>query len=154
MGLTQRGSVLVGVIGITTMLSVAAAGLMLVAANSRTEEDMAFKRAKCYYDAESGLMLGLGWLRKQGRDFIANEQPWGGVDSLVFNLPQPLENGSSVQIVIKDLAGAAASPNPTKTVLSMAVIGSETIRFAWDVGVEPTADPVKPRLILKKWRYQ
>ncbi len=150
----QRGSILAGVIGITTLLSLAAAGLLLVAANSRNEEEMAFKRVGCYYDAESGLMMGVGWLRKKGSVFITGYRGWNG-DSVVFVLPQPLENGSSVVVVIKDLAATAIPPAPTKTVVSRATAGSETIRLSWDIGVDPAnTDPANPLLTLNKWRYQ
>lgn len=59
----ERGSILAGVMGISIVMALAAGGLLIIASNSSNDEDMAFRRAGCYLDAESGLMMGVAWLK-------------------------------------------------------------------------------------------
>lgn len=143
----QRGSVLVGVLGISIVLTMAAGSLLMVAANSRSDEDQAFQRAACYLDAESGLQMGAEWLRTyQGAtnadDIIKTNQGWAGkvlVPGTVF------ENGSAVTVTVSDMAGG-------KTLTSRAVRGTEAAQFSWDVGVDAGGTLARPNLALKNWR--
>lgn len=116
----------------------------MVAANTRNEEDGVFRRTGCYLDAESGLMMGAEWLRMQGAAFITQHRNWDG-DSIFFS-PLTLENGSSVVIVIKDLAPGT----PAKTVVSRAMKGTDIIQFSWEIGAANTSTP--PTLSLNNWR--
>ena len=147
----QRGSILVAVVGLTTMLSMAAAALLLVAANSRNDEDLAFRRIGCQYDAESGLMLGMGWLRQNGAAFIkGNRSEWASGKHTFPSLT--LENGSLVTITIED--NSATDPmDTTKTVVSQAVLaGIDSVKCFLTVAAADTDSP--PKLTLTKWRLQ
>jgi hypothetical protein len=150
----QRGSILVGVLGTTTLLSMAAGGLLLVAANSRNEEDLAFRRTGCYYDAESGLMMAASWLKAHDSSFIASKHDaWGaGKDTSFHSLL--LDNGATVSITIRD--NTAYDPNDkTKTIIAKAVNGSETVQFSWDIGAADNkfqGGKPTPTLTLQNWR--
>jgi hypothetical protein len=137
----QRGSILAGVLAMSMVMSLSAAGLLLVAANSRNDEDMAFRRAGCYLDAESGLMLGAAWLKIKGTGYISQNQGWGG--NLKTFPAILLDNKSVVTVKITD-------NNTSKTLTSNAVNGTESAQFSWDIGVDNTVNP--PAITLKNWR--
>jgi hypothetical protein len=137
----QRGSILAGVVALSMVMSLSAASLLLVASNSRNDEDMAFRRAGCYLDAESGLMLGAAWLKKKGFKFISENQGWGG--NLKTLPPIDLDNNSSVTLKIID-------NTTSKTLTSRAVNGTESAQFSWDIGVDNTVTPTT--LTLTNWR--
>lgn len=138
----EKGSILASVIGIGVILSLSAAGFLFLAANSRSEEDNAFRRAGCQYDAESGLMLGAGWLREHDSVYIATNQGWS--DTALS--PTQLDNGCIVTISIYDNSTTAK----TKTVVSRAIKGSIAVKVSWEIGA---ADKnAKPTLTMTNWK--
>jgi hypothetical protein len=147
----QRGSILVAVLALSIALSMAAASLMLVAGNSRNDEDLAFRRRGCYLDAESGLMMGVEWLRvNSNAAFITGSRGWTG-NTLTLFADQTFDNNSLVTVTVTDLAPAA----PPKTVTARAVNGSEVVQVSWDVDVDAgggNAGDGYPKLTLKNWR--
>lgn len=152
---SQQGSIMVLVMGFSILLSMAAASLLLVAGNSGNDEDIAFNRLRCANDAESGLMIGVGWLRNSAGSavLINTKQDLWPVGGQVLFSNVPFENGSHVTVTIVDNA-PAAFPNAPKTVVSQAVRGSETVQFSWDVDTLETNIPnvVPPRLKVTNWR--
>ncbi len=138
----QRGSVLATVIGMAAILSISAAGFLFLAANSRSEEDIAFQRARCEYDAESGLRLGAGCLRKHDSIYIADNQGW--MDTSMA--PIRLDNGCTVNISIHDNSATVK----TKTIISRAAGGSQGVRLAWE-NPAVNKDP-DPPLVMTGWK--
>ncbi|MDB5050483.1 MAG: hypothetical protein JWO30_3554 [Fibrobacteres bacterium] len=148
---SQKGSVLVAVLGLSIIMSMAAASLMLVGGNSRNDEDNTYRRMGCANDAESGLMMGVGWLRKKGVNFIGTNQGWLGSSQILFT-NAAFENGSLVTVTVVDNAPAIA-PSAPKTVISRAVHGSETVQYSWDVDAAgPLAVDGAPIVSLTNWR--
>lgn len=142
----QKGSILIMVLAFSIVLAMAAGSLLLVAGNATSDEDAAFRRLRCANDAESGLMVGVGWLRI--RDSVAamievDQTSWP-VDGFVLTLPNAtFENGSQVTITIVDNV-PVAPPNPPKTVISRAVLDGVIVQFSWDVGIDTIYPPGPP----------
>ncbi len=158
MEITQRGSVLAGVIGISMVMSMAAGGLLVVASNSRNDEDMVFRRAGCYLDAESALITGAAWLRNHDADsraFINTNQGWPSNTKILINNLE-FENKSFVTLTIVDNApfpgSVAATTSSMKILTALATHGSESVQFTWDVGTASTGPNSQPDLSLTKWR--
>ncbi|HKP98557.1 MAG TPA: hypothetical protein VJ385_22695 [Fibrobacteria bacterium] len=147
--LSQKGSILVAVLGFSVILSMAAASLMIVAGNARNDEDNSYFRMQCFNDAESGLMMGVGWLRNQAdaKAFITGNQGWAGATQIIIP-GQTFENGSVVTVTVVD-----NFPAPTKTVISLAVKGSATYQASWDVGAPDVGGPANDGIATDGLRY-
>lgn len=146
----QRGSILVAVLGLSIALSMAAASLMLVAGNSKNDEDLAFRRRGCYLDAESGLLMGVAWLRVNNAAFITGARGWTGNAQTLFT-DQTFDNKSTVTVTVTDNVPSL----PPKTVTARAVNGSETVQLSWDVDVDAVsgnASDGHPKVKLTNWR--
>lgn len=154
----QKGSLMVIVLAFSIVLVLAAGSLVLVVGNSRGDEDGAYKRVGCFNDAESGLLIGVGWLRNSpgSRTLITTDQFWPGNAMVLFS-DFPADNGSLVTVTIIDNVPGGA---PTKTVVSRAVSGTETTQLSWDIGAATTGGPANdgtatdglPIMTLTKWR--
>lgn len=145
--LGQKGSVLVMVMAFSIVLAMAAGSLLLVAGNATNDEDAAFRRLRCANDAESGLMIGVGWLRNSGSALIAADQPLWPLDKLVLNLPNPtFENGAQVTVTIVDnVTNPPTIPaGPPKTVISRAILDDVNVQFSWDVDIDALRPPGPP----------
>jgi hypothetical protein len=59
----QRGSVLVGVIGISIAMSVAAGGFILLSSNTAGIEVGSATNLQLHYAAESGIFMGVRWVK-------------------------------------------------------------------------------------------
>jgi len=148
----QKGSLMVIVLGFSIILSMAAASLMLTASNSRNDEDITFRRMACFNDAESGLMIGVGWLRNNQNPnstaFIQTDQlGWPG-DSLILQSGVQYDNRSLVTVTVYNNLGAS-----TKTVKSQAISGTDTVRISWNVGIGAGGAPNAPTLVLQNWQF-
>ncbi|MDB5103251.1 MAG: hypothetical protein JWP91_940 [Fibrobacteres bacterium] len=150
---SQKGSVLVMVLGLSMAMSMAAASLMWVAGNSINGEDASFRRMQCYNDAESGLLIGTGWLRNHPNSvniISTNQISWTAGGQVIFS--GALENGSSVTVKVIDNA-PAAPPNAPKTVAATAVKGDITLQLRCDVDIRPGAPAgTPPNLSLTNWQ--
>lgn len=148
---TERGSILAGVLGISIVMAMAAGSLLIVASNSANDEDRAFLRARCYLDAESGLMTGVAWLRNNqnpdSKTVIETNQTWTANTKILLT-DVLFENNSLVTVTLTDHSSY-------KTVTAKAVQGSEMAQFSWDVGIDvtpPAGTNTAPKLSLKDWR--
>ncbi|MEO7423967.1 MAG: hypothetical protein ABI036_02205 [Fibrobacteria bacterium] len=144
----EQGSVLVAVLGLSIIMSMAAASLILVAGNSRNDEDNTLQRLRCRYDAESGLMLGAGWLRNRPNHgtFITLNNGWVPTDYKMIYW-YTLDNGSWVTVSVLD-SGRAGSPPGFKVVTSIAKLGTDSVRLSWDIGYDATA----AKMTMSRWR--
>jgi hypothetical protein len=143
----EQGSVLVAVLGLSIVMSMAAASLILVAGNSRNDEDNALQRLRCRYDAESGLLMGARWLRNHPNYdlFITQNQGWVPTDyRMVYQFP--LDNGAFVTVSVLD--SGRASPPGFKVVTSIARLGTDSVRLSWDIGYDATAT----KMTMSRWR--
>jgi hypothetical protein len=124
------------------VMSLGAGALLLVASNSQNEEDSAFRRMGCSLDAESGVMMGAAWLRAKGAYFITHGQGWED-NRMALPVLAELDNHSRVAVSIID-------NGTSKTVVSRAFNGPESMQFSWDISTTETG--ANPKLDLKKWR--
>lgn len=69
----QRGSVLVGVIGISIAMSVAAGGFILLSANTAGTEVRSATNLRLHYAAESGIFMGVRWVKTH--NFVGTAWP-------------------------------------------------------------------------------
>lgn len=66
----QRGSVLVGMLIFTSMLTLGAAGMLIVAAAWHSQRENSMEKERLFIAAESGLHMGARTLRAMPRDFV------------------------------------------------------------------------------------
>jgi hypothetical protein len=150
----QRGSILVAVVALSVVLALAAGSLMMVVGNSQFDEDSAYRRQQCLNDAESGLMMGVGWLRYSSADtlFVNTFRGWAGNSVILFQ-NMDFDNGSKVTVSVTDNAPAAPGFG-LKTVVSSAVNGSEMTQLSLDVDAKLPLSAVGgfPTISLSNWR--
>ncbi len=61
----QKGSILVGVILLSLAMTIAAAGFLLYVSNGSKDTDQAVQDMALYNAAESGMLMGVRWMRGQ-----------------------------------------------------------------------------------------
>lgn len=134
------------------MLALAAGSLMIVVGNSQFDEDSAFQRQQCLNDAESGLMIGVGWLRRSSteKSFIGGYRGWDGDNVVIIN-SHVFDNSCTVTVSVRD---NLIPPQAPKTVISNALNGPGSVRLSWDVDTLPgaAASDGFPTVSLSKWR--
>jgi hypothetical protein len=96
----QRGSILIGVLAMSLIMTVAAGGMMFVAANSGNDEQGSAENLTLHYTAESGIYLGLKWIR--GHDSVFHDTH--KAETMVLTLPEDgydLIDGINLRVVLK-----------------------------------------------------
>lgn len=116
----QKGSLLVTALAISIVMTLAGGTLLMSVGSALAGEGESLQRTRCLYDAESGLQLGTGWLRRQAT-------PWGVALGRNLLLDMPLDNGCRVTVDLQDTG------NPeVKTLTSEAVSGATRVQLTWE----------------------
>jgi hypothetical protein len=142
---TQRGSVLVGVVALSLAMSVAAGGLILLSGNAAKDNQMSTENLSLHYAAESGMYLGVNWMRLHPRGEMISST-WvgplvltgsgGGEYSSIDGIPVRVSfhDGPPGIRILKSIATQGA--------------GKDTLELTWRVYQADSIDAThwKPRL--------
>lgn len=66
----QSGSVLAGIVAMTLIISIAGSSLLLLTANVSNDETDQLEKTKLQYASESGVLMGVRWLRNQNVSYF------------------------------------------------------------------------------------
>ena len=122
----ERGSVLVGVIALSTIMLTAAGGLLLVESVAGNYEDDSWNESRLRYGAESGIMMGSAWLRAGPASFI-NDMP-ANATFPITPTPGNWITEDLVQVIV-----VVENDGAVKRLRSRATMGSETVQITWDI---------------------
>jgi hypothetical protein len=147
----QRGSVLVGVLAISLILTVAASGYLFVMGNTGKDELANANDQTLHYAAESAMYMAVKWVRGHSKAFHADT--WDG--SLVLT---PGTDGYSnidgilARVVITGLPGGP----PLRRLRCYATAGSgkDTLVLTWllDRVDQDLSDPLRCIPFLSNWQ--
>lgn len=129
----QAGSILVGVIALSLVMTVAAAGFLYLAANTDRDELDTLRSTQRFNAAETGLVMGMAWLRAKSQVYIETDAP----DSVPISGGYQAMDGWQVEVVLRKTPGV-------RTLKSRATEGSgkDTLEITWRVdAVEAVVPP-------------
>lgn len=150
----QRGSILVGVIGLSLVLTMAAAGYILTVGLAHAEEAENQKTTILYAAAESGLMMGADYVM---RNWSATSMKAGSF-APTHNISGPTpsmynwvdaDDGARITVYL-------SKSSDTLRIISLARLDmpSDTVRLEWMIdSVENAAAPKFSRIVrLRLWK--
>jgi hypothetical protein len=118
----NRGSVLIGVIGLAIVMAIAALGYLQLSATTANGEITELHESRAFWAAEGGMLLGAQWLNDSG-NVVSVSDLWAG-ESMDDILPDFALNGYDVDVDIIRTAGGATIRS---TVPSHAVLGYDKV---------------------------
>ena len=124
----ERGSALVGTLALGIALTLGGVGLLALSANTQRSEAAELARSHAYWGAESGLHLGLRWLR--GFDSAdVNDRTVNPHDLGAINTGYRLLDGVWVDVKVEP------GPGCCYNIISKAFSGTQadTLRLEWRV---------------------
>jgi len=144
----QRGSILIGVLAMSLIMTVAAGGLLFVASNSGNDEQRSAEDVTLHYAAESAIYLGLRWIRYHGWTFHDAHKS----ETMVLTWPETdyaLIDDVKVRVVLKP----NGLPKRTLEATAFSDISKDTLVVGWSVDTIRTAldDPLRSKPILSNW---
>jgi hypothetical protein len=140
----QRGSVLVAVMGISLILTAAAAGYLAIGASAGGANAANYRLTQTRLAAESGLVLGIRWFKQYPFGSVTNPlwatnmvltpgtQGWMPVDGIQVKVVEQNLGGGSQRLVT---SSATAGPGMDTVLLTLKITGANQI-----VGANP-GDP-------------
>ncbi len=151
----QKGSTLITVVALSTVMTMAAGGFMLVVSNAGKDLDTGDSGAALHYVAESAIILGARWIRCH--DSTSTVFDPTTTTSLVIT-PGVWKSLYGASIRVSFDPGSPLYPaGPLRTLNCAATFGTgkDTVFISWDMNNLPLhdADPVthcKP--VLSNWR--
>lgn len=129
----QAGSVLVGVMALCLVMTIAASGFLLLASNSDKDELESLRSTQRFNAAESGLLMGMAWLRAKSQVYIESRPE----DSVAISAGYQPMDGWQVEVVLCKTPGVS-------TLKSRATQGpgTDTLEVTWRVdAVEAVVPP-------------
>jgi hypothetical protein len=146
----QRGSILAATVGLSVVLSAAAAGFILVSGQVRGGDVDAINRAKLYYSAESGLLMGTRRVLKTWRS-VDMRSSFFASTTYVSGPTKDVDGVRDSVVMIKNVATGAFS------IVCWATHSypSDTVRLTWavkSVDDPQEGDGLKSRLVMGELR--
>ncbi|MDQ3001794.1 MAG: hypothetical protein M3Y08_11105 [Fibrobacterota bacterium] len=127
----QKGSVLVGVLALSVAMTVAAGGLIMLAANTAKDGSQILEDRALHYVAESATYMGVRWVRS----YLQTEIPVTWDDSLVLT---PGADGFTVmddvwvKVKFVDDPGGGGGHFAIKTWATLGA-GRDTLLIIWQI---------------------
>ncbi len=156
----QRGSVLAGVIALSLVMTLAAAGLITMSANTSIAEISSGADLQLHYAAEAGALLGVCWARNYAPVKIA-DNTWPTPDTTTITrgpLSDGWENidGFQVKVVMlkPPIAGAGPEVLHRLQVRARDGVNRGVLKISWDivgVNIEP-GDPLRCNPVRANWK--
>ena len=143
---TEKGSVLVGVLAISIVMTLAAGGFILVAGNSSKDIQVSESDLSLHYAAESGANLGVAWIREQPAE---SHVSWDGSISLNTE-PDGYTNINGVQVRISVEGVAGGTPLRRVRCSATKGLNMNVLVITWDV-LSVTANGAKCTPVLANW---
>lgn len=135
----QRGSVLAGIVALSSIMTLAATGLILVASNVTSVESEALRSYQAFNSAESGRALGVRWLREKN---VAWFDALPSPDTVVIT-PGLYQNLDGCNVLVRlRVSGSIAPYTKTLEVLSTPGGTSDTVKVSWAVNSVVTSAPL------------
>lgn len=123
----QRGSVLVGVIGISIAMSVAAGGFILLSGNTAKIETDSKANLQLHYAAESGMYMGVRWIKEH-----ASTTTWPNYMVLTPGGESFTSmDGSKVKVTFEKVLACAGCY--VLASFATAGTGTDTLKIVWQI---------------------
>jgi hypothetical protein len=150
--INQKGSILVGVVALSLMMTVAAGGFLILAGNSSGDSEDYSSELAFRYAAESALVMGAACIRAHSKSMY--DGPWSGGDTQVLT-PSPGPDGYSSFNGIQARVSIHRSPGVPDTLKCIAkpISNTGTLILTWTIE-RVDVDPMNSTLcipILSNW---
>jgi len=132
---SRRGSVLAGVIALTLIVSLAASGFIMVSSATQTDDVGSLSRTKLYYAAQSGLQMGVYFLKKNYLSATLNEKTLITANAISHGW-KTVDDGFKDSVVVQRFLKTTPPYDTAIKVVcwaTSATAASDTVRLMWAV---------------------
>jgi hypothetical protein len=153
---SQKGSVLVGVLGLCVAITIAASGLITTAANVSGTEIDSGRDLQLHYAAEAGMQMGVRWTRAFAYADVSNSAwPAGQPAFVVTRGDAGFETINGMKVKVVFLSGVAGGGVHTLQIIAKDPTRPRgTLEINWQINsADPSSPlPLKSKPNLAKWK--
>ena len=127
-------------VALSAVMTLAAGGYLLFTANGNKDQDLASKDISLHYAAESGMQMGVRWMRCHWKEYF--DPTWA--ESQIITQFGDFETLDGFQVKVTITGNPTAPHIPLRTLVCLATrgYGEDTLKIAWQMDATPTDDVV------------